>query len=696
MRVFSIGAIALMFVVAGCDNNSQAPSEPESAANDAASDSMPAEAPAEETPATSLVSYSEDREQCLDQNANRNAYFGDLHIHTTYSFDGWAAGVRATPPEAYQFAKGEKIGIPPYDEEGAPTRYVQLDRPLDFTAITDHAEFLGEMAMCTAEGSPSYDSDRCVAFRKGGTEAFLMIGLLLSPEEGPAARYTDICGEDGSLCRTGAETFWRRIIDAAESAYDRTSDCSFTALIGYEHTGTPGTSNFHRNVIFRNDKVPSYATSYIDAPKDYQLWEALDRDCVSGLEGCDVLAIPHNSNLSNGRMFNPNIDRPDTIEGEQARAEARNITEPVIEIFQHKGNSECINGLAGILGAPDELCEFEQVRVIGSNPMLELLDPTTDPPSIQKIDVPVTDCEDGTGTYGMVNGGCVSSNDFVRGILLTGMKEETRLGINPYKYGIIASTDSHMASPGAVSEAKWEGHVFSELSLEARLGGGILPSNLAGNPGGLAGVWAIENSRDAIFDALERREVFGTSGPRIEPRFFGGWGYEGDICSKPTLVEDGYAGGVPMGGDLPTQTSEGTGPRFIATATRDPSDKAKKLSRLQIIKGWIDADGQSNNKVYDVMGDAEAGTIDPDTGLATSDKEGVDAMCTVFTDPDFDPAVPAYYYMRVVETPSLRWNQAQCLALAPDQRPKECLNGAPKVIHEMAWTSPIWYKPQGG
>lgn len=639
-----------------------------------------------------LVTYTEERELCIDRNPMRNAYFGDLHVHTTYSFDAWTAGVRTLPKDAYDFARGEEIDLPPYDADGNPLKKARIDRPLDFTAVTDHSEYLGELVMCTEEGSFSFDTPACQTFRGGGFAALAIIASIT--REKTPKRLSQICGEGLEHCYQAAETIWAKINEATEAAYDRSENCSFTALHGYEHTGAPGTSNYHRNVIFRSDKIPDYAVSYVDAPSNLQLFAKLKEGCIDGIEGCDVISIPHNSNLSNGKMFDLQNEGL-SLSQQLANAQDMQIIEPAIEIFQHKGNSECINGLLGVLGAPDELCKEEQVRKLGAELKLRIPDPTTNPPSLQMIDATVTDCadDDANPDFGMLNGGCISRNDFVRGILLTGIQEGQRLGINPYKYGIIASTDTHMSTPGATSEASWQGHVLEEVaSFERRLGNGFLPSNLLGNPGGVAGVWAMENSRDAIFEALQRREVFGTTGPRISPRFFGGWTFTSALCAQADMLDTAYAEGVAMGGDLQPNGQENTQPTFLVAATRDLAEGANKLQRLQVIKGWITEDGTPANKVFDVAGSIEeGGTINGDTGTKTDG--GADAMCTVFTDPEFDPTLPSYYYMRVVENPSLRWSQAQCLALPEAERPTGCINDAPKIVHEMAWSSPIWYDP---
>ena len=620
-----------------------------------------------------LVRYTEDREPCLDRNPYRNAYFGDLHIHTSYSYDARPLGVTTVPADAYRYARGEEISLPSHELGGEPTTVRKIGPPLDFASVTDHSEFLGEIMLCEDESSPAYDSQSCEALRKGGATAILVLVRGISREE--PQRNADICGEDGSLCVEGAMTLWQRTREMAEGAYDRSSSCKFTTFVGYEHSGAPNNNDYHRNVIFRNDRVPRLPVSYFETPTDKELWDRLRGDCLEGLEGCDVLAIPHNSNLSSGSMFSSNLSGSESSGEVRLLAQMRNALEPVMEIFQHKGSSECFNSFPDILGGPDELCNMEELRQYFRGMPAE-----DNAPPI---------CEEGEiGQGGALNRGCVSKNDFFRSVLLTGLQNEKVLGVNPYKFGAIGSTDTHVSTSGAVDESSWHGHIVAETDLVERLTPSKVHSiGLYTNPGGLAGVWAVENSRDALFDALQRREVFGSSGPRIKPRFFGGWDYTENACAS--AAASGYAGGVPMGGDLPSRSAEGA-PRFIAMATRDA--ESAPLLRLQVIKGWVDESDQAHYKVFDVAGDAEsAGAIDLETG--TWSGPGHDSLCAIFEDPEFDFSQPSYYYMRAVEAPSLRWSWRQCLELPPDQRPAECENAAPKVIQELAWTSPIWYLP---
>lgn len=629
--------------------------------------------PSAAVPAGGLVRYSEEREPCANRNPYRNAYFGDLHVHTSYSYDARPLGVTTLPSDAYRYARGGEITLPQYAEGGEPTTVRKIGPPLDFAAVTDHAEFFGELALCADPDSQAYASRSCEAFRSGGPTAILILVRGLSRDV--PARSTDICGEDGSRCLEAARTYWERTREMAEAAYDRSSNCSFTSFVAYEHSGTADSNAYHRNVIFRNNQVPALPISSFEAPADYELWDGLTRECLDGVSGCEVLAIPHSSNLSSGTLIPSGAGGSVSRQSATRLARQRNALEPIMEIFQHKGSAECFNGLPGILGGPDELCDMEEVRRYYRGQPAE-----NNPPPF---------CGEGeTGVGGSLNAGCVSANDYYRSILLNGLQIGRDLGANPYKFGVIGSTDTHLSTSGEVDESAWPGHNVSETDLAERLTPSpVHPIGLYTNPGGLAGVWAVENSRDALFDALKRREVFGTSGTRIRPRFFGGWDFPDNACAS--AAETGYAGGVPMGGDLPAH-SFGGAPRFIVAAERDR--QSSPLLRLQVIKGWIDDAGRAHFKVFDVAGAADSpGGIDLESGAWSG--PGHDALCAVFEDPQFDPAQSGYYYMRAVEAPSLRWSWRQCLELPEDQRPAQCGNSAPKIIQELAWTSPIWYLP---
>ncbi len=334
-----------------------------------------------------------------------------------------------------------------------------------------------------------------------------------------------------------------------------------------------------------------------------------------------------------------------------------------------------MNGLSGDTGPEDELCNFEKLH-----------------------GPPFTDCGEDTGFGGVIGIGCVSRLDYVRYALLKGLVEEERIGVNPYKLGIIASTDTHNAAPGMVADDSYPGNWGNSADPpQDRLGPkSITHQGIITNPGGLTAVWAFENSRDAIFDAFKRRETYATSGPRIEVRFFGGWQYPDTMCTDPDFVETGYQLGVPMGADLPPPPKEALAPTFAISAVREQdfgNRTGTPLQRIQIIKGWIDSDHGPMLAIYDVAGDPYNGaSVDIETCQRTGD--GFDRLCTVWTDPDFVPGERAFYYVRVVENPSCRWSTYECNRLPVEERPIGCSDPTiQKVIQERAWTSPIWYNP---
>jgi hypothetical protein len=627
--------------------------------------------PVDEAPGTPAPGTAQARSgPCTNFNENGLALFGDLHVHTSYSFDAAANSTGATPADAQRYARGEAIPFFPVNEQGIPVGTAKIDRPLDFLAVTDHGEFLGERALCRTAGSPMHDTPFCQNYRANERQGMMMLAASITTEA--PERIKAVCGADSALCREFAISPWQDIQDAANTANE---PCEFTSFVAYEYTGTPGTSNYHRNVIFRNDKVPGLPVSYIDAPIDSKLWSGLDAVCK--LEGgCDYLTIPHNSNLANGRMA-PYMQLEDTPEAKRKYAATRLKREPIMEIFQHKGGSECINGLSTIFGAPDELCDVEAVRVMGESKAYMTRDPQGGVGAIVQTSAITTECEPGTtGGNGMLGAGCVHPTDFQRSALLVGLKEEQAIGVNPIKLGIIAATDTHSATPGAVKESDWTGAVTGEATPAQRLQPGLLTSGIDGNPGGLAGVWAKENTRDAIFDAMIRREVFGTSGPRIRTRFFAGWSMDKNLCDNNDMVSIAYANSVPMGGDLAPSSADNK-PGFLAYAIKDPM--GQKLEALHLIKGWVDAEGTLHNEVVPIA-----------TAAA-----GANSLCTVYTDATFDPAQSAYYYLRVVEPATARWHTYDCAKIPEADRPGVCSNGTyPETIQEMAWTSPIWYRGQ--
>jgi hypothetical protein len=604
---------------------------------------------------------------CVDYNPLRNVYFGDLHVHTALSFDSYSFDVRNEPEDAYRFARGEAVSLPPLDGMGQGTQTLRLERPLDFAAVTDHAEYLGEVDICLNPGLEGHDAEICETYRSNGSLGQTLLGVELT--SAMPMRDAAICG-DGGRCLTAARSVWDTIVAAAEQFYDRSEACSFTTFVGYEYTANTGASARHRNVIFATQTVP-FPTSYLEEPRPEGLWAALRRDCIDAGSGCDAIAIPHNSNQSNGNTFAVEYPGATTLDDQRAQAEARAAIEPLVEIYQHKGDSECSNGLEGMLGGPDELCDFEKLRA-----------------------PPFADCGEDPGSGGVANAGCVSRLDFVRGALLEGIRERQRIGANPYRLGVIGSTDTHDGVPGAVDEADWLGHRGNvDDEVADRLGPGSFRAGPLFSPGGLAAVWAEENTRASLFAALKRREVYGTSGPRIVARLFAGWGLAADLCADPRGLERADSAGVPMGGRL-TAAPPGASPSFYVLAARDPGSAGEPgtpLQRVQIVKGWIEA-GEAREQVFEVAGDPDNGAgVAADCALTGP---GFDSLCAVWSDPEFDPEQQAFYYARVVENPSCRWTALQCLAAGPGAGLASCDDpDLVRVIQERAWTSPIWYEP---
>ncbi|NOZ01616.1 MAG: DUF3604 domain-containing protein, partial [Deltaproteobacteria bacterium] len=489
--------------------------------------------------------YTEKREPCADRNAFRNLYFGDLHAHTGLSFDAWAYGNHATPDQAYLFARGED-SMELAAADGNEARVAAMKRPLDFVALSDHSEFLGELNLCLTEGSPVYDEPICAEYRQGDMGNVVKFGSQLAMEE--PERLPGICDTGKADCLEAARKVWAGVVASADKAYDRTAACRFTAFAGYEYTNSTNVTNLHRNVIFRNDSVPDLPITYFEQPSPWGLLEDLDSKCVEAGTGCDVISIPHNSNWSNGMLFRLDYDGNDDPATQKRMAELRARMEPIVEIFQHKGDMECDSTLEGLGGEPDHLCDWEKQRF-----------------------QPFDQCMGEPGFGGVSRLGCVSRLDFVRNVLKAGIGEEVRIGANPYRLGIIGSTDTHNATPGFVDETDFKGHVgTTDDTAIKRLGpGNMTHHGVVYNPGGLAAVWAVENSRDAIFEAMRRREVYGTSGPRIEVRMFGGWDLPADSCERDDLVKTGYRLGVPMGGVLPTRGPDAASPVMVVRAVAD-------------------------------------------------------------------------------------------------------------------------------
>jgi hypothetical protein len=614
---------------------------------------------------------TEEREACESYEKLRRPHFGDTHVHTAYSFDASTQDTRNRPEDAYRFARGESIGIQPHDDQGHPLRSVRLERPLDFVAVTDHAELLGDVHICMTKGSPSYDNWICRIHRGMPSIAFQLEAartLILRGHWG-------LCGDDWEHCTTATGLVWREIQRAAEEAYDRSAACRFTSFVAYEWTATVEDGvNLHRNVIFRNEKVPAMPISWVDTPSASDLWHELQEKCIEGTPGCDALTIPHNSNISASLMFQTGgltgfADADAAVTAEQAQRRQR--WEPLVEIMQHKGDSECSMAFS----SNDEACAFEKLPYDRFGPKFNRLARTREP----------------------------GPQNFVRWALGEGLRQQAALGTSSLKFGIVASTDTHIAAPGLTREKDHLGHGGAGLAAGKGVPIGFA-DDLEFGPGGLAVVWAEENTRDSLFAAMQRRETFGTSGTRPLVRFFGGWNYPNDLCQKGNLVSTGYERGVPMGGDLPARPPDDrtAAPRFVLWAARDPgtgTTPGTPLQSIQIVKGWLEK-GEAREQVLDVAGGANGADVDLTTCAPRG--QGADELCSVWSDPDFDPSSPAFYYARVLENPTCRWSQYVCNAAkvdcsdrntVPDALEGCCSEDHRPVIQERAWTSPIWYTP---
>ena len=640
---------------------------------------------------------TETREPCADYDPQKRPLFGDLHVHSSYSFDSYISSQRNEPTAAYRYAKGEAITLP--NEDGDQVIQAKIQRPLDFTAVTDHAEYLGPIDICTRDSSKAgYWWPHCVMTRADHFFTQLLAASWWTYLGGiEAEEVSESFACTLSDCEEAESGAWGRIQQAAEEHYDRSSDCEFTSFVGYEYTDAPGGSNMHRNVIFRNENVPAFPVSTYDTgTHNFNiLWELLQERCLDADKGCDVIAIPHNPNLAGGLMFrDPKTER---------EASDRLKFEPLLELTQHKGASECrFDRLLGRgLLTEDELCNFEQV--VSDN--LSMLGSLHGEVMTEKAaPVPLDE---------------FSPRNMARNALKAGLELEQKTGVNPFQFGFIGSTDTHSATAGGAEEDNYVGHLGRRDA-----GYRNVQDHFFSNPGGHAVVWAEENSRDAIFAAMRSKETYATSGTRPIVRFFAGEALPEGLCGEPDMIEQAYAGGVPMGGtlELPTGASS---PRFLVSALKDagsPGHPGTDLQRVQIIKGWIDASGASHERVFDVAGDANNGAaVDPDSCQPIG--QGATSVCTVWSDPEWDASQKSFYYVRVVENPTCRWSTLQCQAadvnpfadnceeraatatsLAQDRGGqgdifgKCCLDPEEEpfytpTIQERAWTSAIWVNP---
>jgi hypothetical protein len=592
------------------------------------------------------------------------ALFGDTHHHTANSGDAFMGGNRLTPEEAYRFARGEEV----VSSTGVP---VKLSRPLDFLVIADHAEGLGVITE-VYNGNPDFTSDPTLArwnkmMQAGGKEAAEAQNELVSAQ---AQGTLPAPIQDSKIVGPVMTSVWERYTETAEKYND---PGRFTAMIGYEWTSVPGGNNLHRNVLYRDGKdkadqaFPFTAWQSEDPEK---LWEWMA--AYEAKTGGQLLAIPHNGNLSNGRMFELVDFAGDPIDTDYAKRRAR--FEVLQEIIQTKGNSE-------------------------THPTLSPNDEFAGDLGVAGWEYGNLTLEDAPETPEM------RPTMYLRGGLMRGLEQEQDLGVNPFKFGFIGSTDVHN-SLTAIEEDNFFGklpvqepspHRWDHVSKQ---GFGKTRYTYHYLSAGYAAVWATENTREAIWDAMKRREVFGTSGSRITLRFFGGWGFGPSDAETRYVADIGYAKGVPMGADLPDAPTSANAPSFLVAALKDP--QSGNLDRIQIIKGWLGPDGVAREKIYDVAwGDADRrrpgtdGTLPPvgdtvDVASATwTDSIGDPSLAGVWTDPDFDPSRNAFYYARAIEIPTPRWTAYDALRFGVEMAPE-----VPMKHQERAWSSPIWYTPQ--
>lgn len=587
------------------------------------------------------------------------AFFGDTHVHTSYSADAGFVGCTLGPDEAYRFAKGEEVT----SSTGVRAR---LGRALDFVVISDHAENLGLSPMLIRK-------DPTVLATEFGRKAQELMAAGKGPEVFDMWRLARASGKDPMEGdRDVMSAAWKDIIDAAER---HNAPGAFTAFVGYEWTSVPDGRNLHRNVVFRDGRervsqVLPFGSYDSEDVEDLWAWMAAYEEKTKGR----VLAIPHNGNLSNGLMFD-DVRFGSETPIDRDYADRRRRWEPLYETTQMKGDGEA----HPLLSPDDEFADFE----------------TWDRSGINSI-VPKTPD--------------MLPREYSRAALLRGMAYEATLGSNPFKFGLVGSTDTHTAL-STPEESNYFGKVtpLEPAPSEERFHepvAGRRPSEDGKDlkieawkvsPGGLAGVWARSNTRASLWDAMARREVFATTGTRMTVRMFGGWGYTAGDLHRSDFVKHAYAKGVPMGGDL-TPTTDGAHPGFLIQAMRDPD--GANLDRVQVIKGWVDAEGKTRERVFDVaLSDGRKPGADGRCRKPVGNTVNVEAASytnsigavfleTYWRDPTFDPKQRAFYYVRVLEIPTPRWTTYDAKIFK-----RKIPDGAPTAIQERAYTSPIWYTP---
>ena len=586
-----------------------------------------------------------------------NVYWGDTHLHTNMSVDANGMGNRLlTPDDAYRFAKGEAV-------RAHNGQTVRLRRPLDFLAVTDHAVNLGVLPRLQAGDPLILSTDVGRRWAELWRDTRWSTGDVLNQPSLAVWReqVADIAGSGKagwfwsawSTNHVDDEQFRRSVWNEVCDNADRYNDPGeFTTFIGYEWTPAtrhPKSPNFHRNMIFRDDGEIACRLlpfSIHDSDNVEDLWTHLDH--YESSTGGRVLAIPHNGNLSAGKMFYPYDydDQPIDVD----YASMRHRFEPIVEMTQYKGDGET----HPLISPTDEFADFE----------------TWDGPGRQRLP--------GFEQH--------KRYEYARSALKLGLEQHAMLGVNPFKFGMIGATDAHSGFASAEEDNYWGKRSLDEAS----------PHRLAGawwyQSGGYAAVWAKSNTRSAIFNAMARRETYATTGPRMRVRFFGGWSFEADDAHRPDFARVGYRGGVPMGGDLDPTGGDGGAPTFLVRALKDPD--GAHLDRVQIIKGWRDADGGLHEAIFDVAlsddrapGETVGDTVDvPRASYLNT--IGDAELSAFWRDTAFDPEQLAFYYVRVLEIPTPRWTTHDAARFG-----MSIPEGAPAAIQERAYTSPIWYVP---
>ena len=578
------------------------------------------------------------------RNPHKDVFFGDLHIHSAWSLDAYTFHVRVTPEDSYRYVRGEAI-------DHVSGRKIRMQGPpLDFVALSEHANYMGVPTALLDEQHPRRRLPLVQALLSDDPEVSgPAIGKLLGSFSSDTPFPELLPGK----LRAPA---WKRLVDLADR-HDLPG--TFTAFVAYEYTSMPDGQNLHRNVVFRGSDVPSEPFSSFDSQNPEDLWDYMD---AARAQGSDVISIPHNSNGSNGLMYQrvDSAGRP----LDAAYAEQRMRNEPVSEVMQIKGQSETHPELS----PDDEWADFEVLGTILGRP---------------------ADRSEPAGSY-------------ARHAFLTGLELEEAAGPNPYRFGVLGSSDGHNAS-SPVEEANYTGKLgVVDGTPEARLGlagGGIFGPTGSSSPfsaAGLAGVWAPANTREDLFDAMRARETFSTSGPRIQVRLFAGFDLQSDDLEDES-VQRGDRKGVPMGGELRGSTS-GKAPTLLARALRDPREAP--LERLQVVKGWIQG-GSAREKIFDIAcADGEA----PDSSshrcayraaapeladCSVQESHGAPQLSAAWTDPEFDASQRAFYYLRVLQIPTCRWSSWDAIRLGVPRA-----EDATHWLQERAITSPIWYRPE--